>query len=671
MSGVRAGARRSVPDGHVSNARSRRAEPAEPRRASRSVGRSARRAATRCAAAPEWWLPRIDPRLVGAQFDAVVSDAFGGVSPYMADGAKIATDPPDADVLRMGANAWAGQAFTDPEDCGYVFQGYALPLHDPFENRMFDAAHCSSASALGYHVNTASTHTVKVAGRWRMYIPEPRVAADEPSEATAWLPWPRSLPDATTATPVERYPDDWSDSSPRFSANYISFVDSPDGSLTFPVYAPIVPVKALDTAGCAAEFATEYAIWTKAGWTPTAIPSRNEATDVAVDGLYTIYRDPSVIDLFASYGLYLMIVVECRSTAATPEEVTTCHPCIHSSTDGCDTYAYTRIVLFASTSPDFPEVTALDGTWPDPKNWTRAVVLLDGGGDPVAGTIPDENYGVPSVTLSPDGNYLLLYAGIGPPDTSDPLWAPSRIAARYGPRPPPLGTGLSGFAISLSNLMYALGNIEYWEAVGVEQFAEEARSTITAVVDASYQGEVVLSTGELDAPGAKFHQLQNLDPQFTLIGGQVWAHFVATDSAECPDADPPVGNDCAREVHQVRRARAITVTPTTTAPQGFSDDACDLLNDGRMISPQTPFALFRSPDRCFKLLDMNALIGAVGFGLTRDPDVAELDDGTIRISFAGASSAEAGANIGQGLMFASHAPAIQVGKPYFGGGLLK
>ncbi len=615
---------------------------------------------------PEWWLAAIDANLAGAQFGDAGEGVEAAYATLGADGVGPLGDSALSDTVRLGANAWAGQAFTDPEDCGYVFQGYALPLHDPPANRALERSYCSPSSALGYHVNTASTHTVKVDGRWRMYIPEPRVKADAPSATTDVYPWPRYLPSLdATAPEIERYPDTWSERSERFSPNYISFVDSPDGGLTFPVYAPVVPPRAFDATGCISEFATELASWSQAGWTPTAIPSRNEATDGAVDGIYTIYRDPSVIDLSASHGIYLMIVVECRSTTATLAEVITCHPCIHSAGENCDTYAYTRIVVFTSASPDFPNVSAPDGTWPDPKNWTRAAVLLDGGGDPVTGTIPDEHYGVPSVTLSSDGANLLVYVGIGNPDTTNETWVQRRIAYHYIERPPALSRGLSCFAISISNFAYTLTEIRYWDRLGSDAFAADARSRLETLTENGYEGEVILSTGELDLRN-NFEQLQNLDPQFTLIAGEVWAHFVAVDSPECPDASPEPGNDCSSEVHQIRRARAVTVAPTATSPRGFSPAAYNKLADPEFFAtPQTPFALFLRPERCFKLLDMKAITGTAGFGLTRDPDVAELDDGTIRISFAGSSSEAEGANIGQGLMFATHVPAIRVGQPEF------
>lgn len=565
-------------------------------------------------------------------------------------------------TLGLGANAWKGEAFTSPEDCGYVFGGYALPLHDPVANRLVDGTTCSLPwrSELGYHVNTASTHTVKVGGTWRMYIPEPRVLADDSTHAGLQYAWPRYLPDdIPKGAPVQRYPsEDWSALSSRFSPNYISFVDSPDRGRTFPVFAPFVPPLTADADGCVTERNVDHPIWNSAGWTPTAIPSRNDASDVPVDGVYAVYRDPSIIDVRDSHGVYLMIVVECRSTSPTVgDEV--CHPCIHPPGNTTCAYVYNRIVVFTSTSPDFPSVGSAGGTWPDPKDWTRAVVLLDGGGDPLLGSVPDENYGVPSATLSPDGTSLLLYTSVSNPDASNDTWESKRIRDRYDIGIIHINTGLSCFAIDVSDLTMSLDNAQYWEGLGGYVVADGIRVAISSAVEAGYQGEVMLSDGQLDNGGQKVAQLQNLDAQFTVVAGQLWAHFGATDSAECPDVDPDATVDCTAAVHQIRRARAVLVAPDSTAPGRFSTLAVKLLSDALIFpEPQVPFALFLESARCFKILDMAALTGITDAGLARDPDVAELDHGTVRISFAGGASMSDAERLPSGLLFAIRTPPL-------------
>lgn len=574
---------------------------------------------------------------------------------------KAVTSPfATSDVsLGLGANAWTGEDFTSPEDCCYTFRGYALPLHDPVAKHLLgEARNCNLnwRSELGYHVNTASTHTVKVAGKWRMYLPEPRVLADDPTVAGLEYEWPRYLPDdVTSGVRVQRFPaESWSALTPRFSPNFIAFVDSPDGGFTFPVFGPVVYPTHFDDAGCADVRDVDHANWTAAGWTPTAIPSRNAATDVPVDGLYAIYRDPSVIDLYATHGMYLMIVVECRSTSPTlGDEV--CHPCIHSPGVTTCGPVYTRIVLFASSSPDFPAVGVPGGVWPDPKDWTRAAVLLDGGGDPLLGTMPDEAYGVPSATLSPDGKYLLLYTSVANPDPKpDTEWVAARVTARY-PNVYAVAAGLSCFAVEVDDLARVIDEARYWEALGAIAIADTMRVGIRSMVESGYQGEVILSDGHMHREGFQIlAQLQNLDPQFTVIDGELWVHFVATESSECTEVDPEAGFDCTAAVHQVRRARAVLVTPDMANPGGFEDDAWKHLGKHEWFpEAQVPFALFLKADPCFTLLDMAALTGATGAGLTRDPDVADLAVGVVRISFAGGSRTSQGANIPSGLMYAT------------------
>lgn len=81
----------------------------------------------------------------------------------------------------------------------------------------------------------------------------------------------------------------------------VAFVDSPNGGVDFPVYAPAM--FPLPDGTWAADFS-------EAGWTPTAVPSRGVATH-RYNGIqqHTAYAHPAVLDLKDEIDYYVMICV--------------------------------------------------------------------------------------------------------------------------------------------------------------------------------------------------------------------------------------------------------------------------------------------------------------------------------------------------------------------------
>jgi len=437
-----------------------------------------------------------------------------------------------------GANAFRGDAVeeaaaTDP--CDWYFGGYAIPLLDPIENHARGTARldtCESAwtKYLNYHVNTTSTNTVYVRQDegWRMYIQDARLVADDATAAAdpATDPFPTAHPEIPDfylpAELQERYPSDWA-SSGRFDANYISFVKSRDGGLSFPVYAPTVTVHAVSgrTVGaCVTDFYNSDSSsvdWTDAGWTPTAIPCTNaDTTYIAQDSTdfaYSIYRDVNVVDLYTEMGLHLMFAIECRSMDPV-EDTGGCAPCTQPC-DSINTLPYTRFVLFASTSPDFPR-DDLDATgpflWPDPRYHSEAMVLLSpevGGDGPGAASPSDPNewYGVPAAIRSPDLASVLVYVPwqgmAGGPKA--PATLPLRVTELYGGMPEWAGgsTAFQGVGISAFSLLVGQLGILAWWIVYADRNggsyggigSDALRAALSGMMFTGYQGEVLLTDG--------------------------------------------------------------------------------------------------------------------------------------------------------------------------------
>ncbi len=155
----------------------------------------------------------------------------------------------------IGANGSAGGAFLA---CPWYFGGYAIPLLDPMENHTRGTAisnACESAWTpyTDYHVKTTNTCTILVREqeRWRIYIQDPELVADDIVVATAAMP-DTAFPKSYSTGSDPRYSDNaaWRADS-RFSPDYVSFVESPDGGLTFPIYAPMVyPGRFKGVDGC-------------------------------------------------------------------------------------------------------------------------------------------------------------------------------------------------------------------------------------------------------------------------------------------------------------------------------------------------------------------------------------------------------------------------------------
>lgn len=517
-----------------------------------------------------------------------------------------------------------GASLTDPQACGFTLAGYAIPLLDP------DANHAQEGDCfagdwtpwIGWHVATASTCTILLngSGTWRMYMPEPRLAK-ESFDVASVNDFPFSHPAEPTIT---RDPDNarWSESTPRFSSDYIAFVDSADG-VQFPVYAPVGTYTILPNGACFGWKDEEFAEpdWTNAGWTPTCIPSRTVADNPAgvhLDNpllvVYSIYRDPSVVYV-PSQGVYLMFAVECRRTDPHDGMTDAC------TKDGVYPIPFTRFVVFVSESPDFQA----EGTTPDPRDASALAVLVqpDVGADgPRGGSTPNEWYGVPSVVMSPDGTQVLIFLTWD----GDTLSSPSRVFDRYGASNPPwtempARSGVSVFAIDPDALVAAA--------------AAGDTAGLQALIAAGYQGEA-LFTDRMQWSDGSARILEGIDHQLVVCQGQLWVYYAAKDGCRYkPTTD---GEQCGAPATQLARLQHV---PLDELPSSLR---ATLTGTG-----QGEFTVFLRPTSCGTLFDLQSILPSTQ-GSTRDPDVAVLPDGRIRVAMSYEGAPDADGFIDQGLI---------------------
>lgn len=497
-----------------------------------------------------------------------------------------------------------GTPLTDPEDCGFVFQGYAVPVLDPESNHEQEGEGCFDewTAWIGWHVNTASTCTIPLpTGGYRMYLPEPRLQKEAVAIPAVNLS-PFSHPHRDG---VPRYPDDksWAEHTLRFSSDYIAFVDSADGS-QFPVYAPEMTL----TDGVCDFWDVLNPDWTNAGWTPTCVPSRsvpgNEAGASAPDGslVYSVYRDPSVVYVPAK-GKYLMFAVECRSTI--PYVGGDSSPCLPG---GDYVIPYTRYVVFLSDSPDFPA----DGTTPDPLDASALAVLVqpDLGAEGPGVYSPNEWYGVPHALMGPDGSSVLVYLTWAGAGGAAPV--PSRLAARYGtpqlpwqPYGDPTG-GVSVFAIDAGALVDAL--------------VASNTAGLLALASAGYQGEALLTDGTWGADGVP-QILWGFDHQFLVCNAHLWAYYptpascVHDGDATCSDTASPT---------QLHRLQHVPLDELPWELRGLLEG-----------TGQGDYTVFLAPTSCWTVFDLTSILSlGLDGAATRDPDLAVLADGRIRVAMA-------------------------------------
>ncbi len=551
----------------------------------------------------------------------------------------------------VGANAAAGAAFTE---CPWHFGGYAIPLLDPLENHARFTAiapFCEPAWSpfTDYHVRTTNTCTLLLSEheRWRVYIQDPVLTSDYPEGSV-----PVESDADTTAFPstysgggtIRRYPTDaaWAAES-HFLPDYISFVDSPDGGLTFPIYAPVVSIgkfnKGGSTPGCAdsVEPVVTDPNFTNAGWTPTCLPCRTITPDT--DGVYSVYRNVSVLDLFEEWGFYLMFAVECRSDYEY-ELGEACHPCGFGSTNRCGvhTMPYTRYVVFLSMSPDFAggNISHM-GTFPDPLLHSLAVAVVQpdaGVSGPASGDAPNEFYGVSRALLTPDHSEILVYAGwtslyssaelvVDPfgAEVSVPFTAtgsdPSRMTNFYrtGKASHP---GLSAFRFDTDEFMLGMMNITWTDFISSDAAVRASvRAAFADRANDAYQGEVLVATESLSIWSGLW-ECQTLNPRdaaFVYCGGCDNQLHVYWDQA--------VG-DSFSNAPMVQLDRAASATWDDLPP--FMRPAAEQLN-----GPDTIFIL---PSECPVVLDMSASLGLSDTRtIVMDPDVAVLGSGRLRVSF--------------------------------------
>lgn len=503
-----------------------------------------------------------------------------------------------------------GTPLTTPEDCGFVFAGYAIPLYDPEENWIEESAECPSGWTvwtewIGWHVATASTCTIQLhTGAMRMYVPEPRLVREAGGVANE-DDFPLKHPGSSEG---RRYPNiNWSSEAdggtPRFSSDYISFVDSADG-LRFPIYAPKMR---LNRFGCD-NWDDDNADWTTAGWTPTCVPSRTDLANAAQVDLgggtvvYSIYRDPSVVYV-ASRNVYLMFAVECRSLTQYVGD---------TDTSPCDlgglVAPYTRLVVFLSGSPDFAAAT----TSPNPVDASALAILLQpevgsSALEVVEEVAASEGYGVPHATMNEAGDKVLVYVAWDPTQTSG--YAPPRMKTLYGgdgnqPWTREPFPGVSVFAIDAGALVDALDAGDNAE--------------VLALATAGYQGEALFTDNT--RVGDALQTLWGIDHQFVLCGGHLWAWYGAAEG--CVYGFGEV--ECGMGVNQIRRLQHV---PIAEVPWELRE-----LFEG---TAQGDYTVFLAPSSCWIAYDLDPVLPREGDPLaasTRDPDVAVLPDGRLRVS---------------------------------------
>lgn len=558
--------------------------------------------------------------------------------------------------------------------CGWIFQGYALPVLDRPENGALWTSLCPDLPTwtpyLGWHLHTTSTTTVYLRSTctWRMYFPYATFSSD--ADGAACTPT-RNASD--TSREAYAFPGcaDW-EASGRFDQEHFGFVDSPDGGVHFPVYAPRMEPLYRRNAGLFGGCPDGWTVksWQGAGWTATSIPAVAKTPDA--NNVYTKYRDPTVIDVYAETGWYLMVAVECQSLSSQGAESDCC-------TRGCggeaDTYhwdkegfpsfsltmPYTRVVLFASTSPDFQAGETLGA----PGVPEGALVLLApdrGAGGPSAGVLPNEWYGVPHAVVDRDAGVLVLYVSWQRASDSedDSMYLPSRVSTLYaegsyrksGEISQPIWlnaySSVSCFVLDLNTLGTVLGEL------AAPMDPVYAAASFAAVLDTmrTYNGEVLFTDGStaglyfvsLGVGGMVGYDIPKtittIDPHWVWIGDELVVYW-----------DQTAGTGSSATNCQLWRASAVRAA-TGYASMGGGDFSFALSVNG-------DYTVFLTPPACAQQFDLRRIFEPTeaefteDYGrLVSDPDVAVLDDADpqLRVSFFGGSDLE---GVGAGLLVAT------------------
>jgi hypothetical protein len=609
-------------------------------------------------------------------------------------GPSLSTDEETALAARStdGQDAYIGRPLTGPSECGWTYGGYALPLLEDPANAVWWSALGQltpwAGGSLGYHVSVTSTSTVLLrnatssrsyACAYRMYFQSPKLVSNTRDRVfNASQPVPHNVNDAYVDDEEswaldypayylwDTYEEDASRDRECFNVDYLSFVDSLDGGLTFPVWGPRAYMPSVDSSsGRYSSFAWD---WDNAGWKQTAFRTRYAATPDA-DGFYARYQDATVLDLFNEIGYFVLIAVECRSDVPPSdsriedeEETVGQCGCVNSCEGTCSFATassgmpYTRLVVFFPKNPDFPE----DEVIPFPNSSPHALVLLspdEGAGGPGVGECTNEWYGVPHALVTPDRSSVLVYVPWQGHGESVDSW-PSRVRARYpegtyaaqnesglvieSPRWQLFPNGISCFQLSVATLAGIASMLSARESLArmvgshATPGAEEMLLWMARVV--GYRGEVLISDGgigSLDSPdGATTwdHPLQVggiTDPQFVYIGGDLWVYW---DSY-------PKGLTAGSTV-QLRRAKLASVSELEAREGG------DFVN---ALGQNDEYTLFLTPESCDVEFDLRCLSQPEGAtypssnpaewgdpgGLLADPDVVVISDGRLRVSFFG------------------------------------
>ncbi len=440
---------------------------------------------------------------------------------------QAAAPPPSAEAVSELEGAVIG-------DCGWTFGGWAIPLLDPPINAaLYTASGCGVpwTIALGAHVDTTSTcvlRDVDGGGKHRLYVQNAWLVSDDPGGAPG-LP---STNPADTASAIRRL-STGADASGRFSMDYIGYIDSSDG-VTFPVHAPVYA----ESGTCGAAFADDGAAgaYDYAGWRPTAINCRTpEGALPSPSGDYCAYRDPTVLDLRAQIGFlgfHLMVCVEARSRLPIDEHSDAFTAGHHGTSEG--TNPRTRVVCYLSPDADF----APGNVAPSPGQARDAFVVIE----PVQnrGVASVEWYGVPTVSLTPDGGSLLLLVPWR--DNREASQLPWRVRQRYWDQPdrrpvwyaPPGDNpifGISVFVVSIDDLRVAVGPLwGAWLANRDVRFGPVDLAAFTRIFTDGYHGEVLaLPLGQGDATLlaslGDVEPYTPIDPHLHVCGDATWMYF--------------------------------------------------------------------------------------------------------------------------------------------------
>ncbi len=537
-----------------------------------------------------------------------------------------------------GLNAYRGEKLNAGHRrwCGWEWGGYALPLLDPKANKLwFDQCTDGSqewSNSLDHHVTTTSTTTVYIRElcRWRIYFPPNGLIPDSGGlEGT-----PLQHPQDTAGTSI-KYPDESEWQAGPFNPNYFAYVDSPDGGLHFPVYAPKVAPR--DPSKCSGW----QVDWTGAGWSSTGVQANTTGPDE--DGWYVTYQDITVLDFKAEFGLYVMIAVECSSRTPVTSGVRNraccvpeCATCKVTIIDGTGSQLAlpmprTRLVAFLSRSPDFSGPAVV----PQPGRRADGLVLLEPGNalslpsatGVLTGACPNEWYGVPHAVVAEGRSQAILFVpwqGVAGNE-------PAPLKTRYGYRNDGVAGpmwmegmgGVSVFSLSMAVLRTAFDRLR---SLG-NLLSTLARDAVANGVERAYQGELLVTqSGSVNERGGFKVPVawpKMTDPQFAWVDGGLRVYW---DQVH-------LGGDGDSDTDTLFHADHRDVDDYVEALGEAGDDiATSMASNGR-------YTLFVLPPKCALDFDARTVFrkapsdGTMLGKLVADPDVVQLDDGTLRASF--------------------------------------